>query len=98
MDADKKCCSVMDYVKCKKTEILGFVIILLASIATLLSFSGLGLLGMLIVGWGLMTRRCCFNCRCCCNSSSCESNVCSTENVCDVEKPAKKTTSKAKKA
>lgn len=98
MDAEKKCCNVLDYVKCKKIEIFGFIMVLLASIATLLSFSGLGLLGMLLVGWGLMTRRCCFKCRCCCNSPSTESSMCSTESVCDVEKPVKKTVSKAKKA
>ncbi len=98
MDADKKCCSFTDYLKCKKIEIFGFVMVFLASIATLLSFSGLGLLGMLLVGWGFIFKRC-FKCRCCCcYSQSCGTSSCSTEEVCSDVKPVKKTASKAKKA
>jgi hypothetical protein len=98
MDADKKCCNVIDYVKCKKLEILGLAMVLLASIATLLSFSGLGLLGMLLVGWGFIFRRC-FKCRCgCCCHNSCESSMCNEMEVCSDVKPAKKTSTKTKKA
>jgi hypothetical protein len=97
MDAEKKCCSVIDYFKYKKLEILGFAMILLASIASLLSFSGLGLLGMLVVGWGLIIRRC-LKCKCCCYQSGCDASMCRETDVCDDIKPVKKTSSKAKKA
>lgn len=97
MDAEKKCCNVIDYVKCKKLEILGLAMVLLASIATLLSFSGLGLLGMLIVGWGFIFRRC-LKCKCSCCQSSCDTSMCHEMEVCNDVKPAKKTSSKAKKA
>ena len=96
MEAEKKCCSVLEYFKFKKLEILGLAMILLASIASLLSFSGLGLLGMLIVGWGLVFRRC-FKCKCCGNSSSCDTSTCHEMEECTDVKSVKKTSSKAKK-
>lgn len=93
MDAEKKCCSFTSYLKCKKLEILGFVMVILASIATLLSFNGLGLLGMLLVGWGFMFKRC-FKCKCC--PSTCnDTTSCSTEEHCSETKSTK--TKKAKK-
>jgi hypothetical protein len=72
MDKDKKC----GFFAClwhHKTEIFGFLLILLGALATLVSFSGLGLLGMLIVGLCLF-RGHCFKCPCC-RSQECSDNM-----------------------
>ena len=92
MDKEKKCgffASLLHH----KTEIFGFLLILLGALATLVSFSGLGLLGMLIVGLCLFKGHCL---RCpCCRSQECVESM--GECHLDVKPVAKKVTkSKAK--
>jgi hypothetical protein len=97
MENEKKCCGFFGHIWYRKVEILGVVLVVLASVASLLSFSGLGLLGMLLVGWGLISRHC-MKCRCssCCYEG-CEDKNCETTagDVCEI-KPVKKTKAKAK--
>ena len=64
MNCDKGGCSFWGHLWHRKVEILGALLVILGSVASLLSFSGLGLFGMLLVGWGLMSRHC-FKCHCC---------------------------------
>lgn len=95
----KKNAVVFGYIWYRKVEILGVVLVVLASVASLLSFSGLGLLGMLLVGWGLISRHC-MKCRCssyCCYNEGCEDKNCemTAGDVCEI-KPVKKTKAKAK--
>ena len=89
MDEGKKYCGVIAHIWHRKSDILGGLLILFASIATLLSFSGLGLFGMFLAGIALICRHhwtpeCCMK--------SCYTDMSST---CSDEKPMKKT--KAKK-
>ncbi len=59
-----------------RCEILGIIFLALATILTLLTFSGVGILGMFVVGtvfcchkhWG---RRCHCGCTCCNTDNSC---------------------------
>lgn len=59
-----------------RCEILGIIFLALATILTLLTFSGVGILGMFVVGtifcchkhWG---RRCQCGCHCCNTDTSC---------------------------
>ena len=88
MEHEKKCCGLFGNIWYRKVEILGVVLVVLASVASLLSFSGLGLLGMLLVGWGLISRHCMKDCE----DKNCEM---SAGDVCEI-KPVKKTKAKAK--
>ena len=53
MEEGKKCCGVLGHLWHRKSELLGGLLIVLAAIATLLSFSGLGLFGMFLAGFNL---------------------------------------------
>jgi hypothetical protein len=93
MDEEKKCCSMMGHLWHRKSEVLGVLLIVLATIATLLSFSGLGLFGMFLAGVFLVCKR---HWKCGCPSECCMKS-CHAEmhGMCVEEKPVKKT--KAKK-
>ena len=96
MEEGKKCCGVLGHLWHRKSELLGGLLIVLAAIATLLSFSGLGLFGMFLAGVALICKHH-WRCPCCC-SQSCYRESCSTEDksaMCCDEPPVKKT--KAKK-
>ena len=93
MDEGKKYCGVISHIWHRKSDILGGLLILFASIATLLSFSGLGLFGMFLAGIALICRHhwksgCCAT-ECC--MKSCHTDMGST---CADEKPVKKTKTK----
>ena len=56
MEEGKKCCGVLGNLWHRKSELLGGLLIVLAAIATLLSFSGLGLFGMFLAGIALISE------------------------------------------
>ncbi|NDH08647.1 MAG: hypothetical protein EBY16_03350 [Gammaproteobacteria bacterium] len=95
MEEGKKCCGVLGNLWHRKSELLGGLLIVLAAIATLLSFSGLGLFGMFLAGIALISKHH-WKCPCCCSQSCCRES-CSTDKsaMCCDEPPVKKT--KAKK-
>ena len=95
MEEGKKCCGVLGHLWHRKSEVLGGLLIVLAAIATLLSFSGLGLFGMFLAGVALTCKHH-WKCRCCC-AQSCYTESCGTEMsaACCDEPLVKKT--KAKK-
>jgi len=95
MEEGKKCCGVLGHLWHRKSELLGGLLIVLAAIATLLSFSGLGLFGMFLAGVALICKN---HWKCpCCYSQSCHLESCHTDKsaMCCDEEPVKKT--KAKK-
>jgi hypothetical protein len=75
-----------------RCEILGIIFLAIATILTLLTFSGVGILGMFIVGlvfcchkhWG-------------CTRCNCKGSSCSTEIECDMHDPKIKKETSAKK-
>lgn len=85
MDKEKKC-GFWGCLWHHKTEIFGFLLILLGALATLVSFSGLGLLGMLIVGLCLLKGHC-WKCPCC-PTKECSENM--GECHMEVKPPVKK--------
>lgn len=91
MEEGKKCCGVLGHIWHRKSEVLGGLLIIFAAIATLLSFSGLGLLGMFIAGIALICKHH-WKCACCC-AQECSMKSCHTDTspMCCDEKPVKKT-------
>ncbi len=61
-----------------RCEIIGIIFLAIATILTLLTFSGVGILGLFIVGLvfcmhkHLGHRKCCCGCDCCASNSSCD--------------------------
>jgi hypothetical protein len=88
---DIKNCKVTDSVKTHARSVIGVILIIVATLLTLVTFSGLGILAMFIVGAMLSCHHkwCCRGCNCgCCNETSEGS-----EGTCEA---TKKTTKKAK--
>jgi hypothetical protein len=96
MDKDKKCCSMLDVVKYKKSQVFGLFLLVLATLLTFFSYEGLGILGMFLVGLCLFKGHV-WGCKCncgCCNKSHHDS--CCAIGECDDIKVEAKAKPKAK--
>lgn len=85
-------CKVMECCRSNRCSAVGIVLIVIASIMTIVTFSGLGIFGMFIVGLAM----CCHKrllCQCgCCNSTNVTDEV---PTVCEAaSKEPKRTTKK----
>jgi hypothetical protein len=93
----KKNCKVTACFTTHRRELVGGFFLLMATLLTILTFSGIGIFGMFIAGMALCCHKhwCCRNCTCgCCSSTEMEES-CSTTNTPSPKKPAVKKVTKA---
>lgn len=82
-----------------RSQILGAVFLVIATILTLLTLNGFGILGMFLVGillcrHHMMGCQCCGCCPCCCNSEADECMPCDDAETAAKKKLVKKSTVK----
>jgi hypothetical protein len=90
-----------------KMEIFGVIFLVIATVLTLYTQSGMGILGLFIAGVVFCKHKhpgcskCgCTNCECCCDMSSCGNGSCDTDSYnmasCDMPAPKKKASPRKK--
>lgn len=85
----KNGCKMRECLSNHRREIVGGIFLILATLLTILTLSGLGIFGMFLTGLFM----CCHRHLCCCKNNSAE--CCDTEVECDAsEKSAPKKTAK----
>lgn len=71
----KKDCKVRECFSTHRREIVGAIFLVLATLLTLLTLSGLGILGMFVVGLFLSCHRHFSFCNCDCCETECETST-----------------------